>query len=232
MKIGVFAYNFKHKKTQEGLINLFLNNHKVECILAANPVKLNFYQSKIRITPKNINYEHPKNIAKRLEIPYHIVIHNSETCKNLIKKYDLDIGIVLGSRILKKEIIDSFKIGVINLHPGLLPENRGLDNLKWAILKGIKQGVTSHFINEKIDHGKIITKREIEIYKDDSLVDIFLRIQDMEQKLMIESLKMLEENNLNLIKIENKEASEKAVPLELEKNLFSKFKRYKEKFGI
>ena len=52
LKIGIFAYNFPHKKTQEGIINLILSGYKPECIFAANKVKLNFYQSSIRVLPK------------------------------------------------------------------------------------------------------------------------------------------------------------------------------------
>ena len=52
----------------------------------------------------------------------------------LIKKHNLDIGIILGARILSKQIIDAFSIGIVNLHPGILPENRGLDNVKWSII--------------------------------------------------------------------------------------------------
>ena len=47
MKIGVFAYNFKHWKTQAGIQNLCMAGYKPEVVLAADPVKLNFYQSKI-----------------------------------------------------------------------------------------------------------------------------------------------------------------------------------------
>ena len=232
MKIGAFVYNFEHKKTQEGLLNLFLNNYEVSCILAANPVKLNFYQSKIRIIPADLHYIHPEKVAERLNIPYHVVDHKSEDCEGLIKKYKLDIGIILGARILEKKIIDAFKLGVINMHPGLLPNNRGLDNIKWAILRGIKQGVTVHLINEKIDHGKIILQKEVDIYKDDTLLDIFLRIQNLEQKLMIESLKMLESGKRDFVDLGDEGNYFKAVPQDEEKFLLNKFEKYKKKYGV
>jgi len=232
MKIGIFAYNFEHKKTQEGLLNLFLHGYKVECILAANPVELNFYQSKIRLTPKDLRYIHPQIIAKRLKIPYHVVAHNSQESKDLIKNYNLDVGIILGARILKKDIIDTFKIGIINLHPGLLPENRGLDTIKWAILKDFKQGATAHFINETIDQGRIIIKKNIKIFNDDTLIDLYLRIQNLEQELMLESLKIIENANNNFEKISSETGSFKAVPPELEKKLFVQFEKYKKKISV
>ena len=226
MKLGIFVYNFEHKKTQEGLLNLFLNGYKIECIFAANPVKLNFYQSKTRVVPKGLSYMHPKKIAKILNIPYHVVVHNSKECEDLIKKYALDLGIILGARILKKSVIDAFKIGIINLHLGLLPQNRGLDNIKWAILKNLKQGATIHLINEKVDHGRFILQTEIKVYKDDTLIDIFLRIQNLEQMLMIEALKILESGKRDFQPLGDGNYF-KAVPPEQERVLFKKFKEYK-----
>ena len=54
MKLGIFCYNFNHWKTQVGLQNLILHNFKPTAVFAADPVKLNFYRSKIRITPKDL----------------------------------------------------------------------------------------------------------------------------------------------------------------------------------
>ena len=226
MKIGVFAYNFKHKKTQEGLINLFLHEIPITCIFAADPVELKFYQSKIRVSPKDLDYKHPRDIAGRLNISYHVVVHNSEECENLIEKYDLDVGIILGARILKKNIIDKFKIGIINMHPGLLPQNRGLDNIKWAILKGYRQGVSCHLISKEIDRGQLIVKREINVHKDDSLVDIFLRIQNLEQSLLIQSLKILQSGKREFETVPEGNYN-KSVPPDLEEGLMERFEEYK-----
>ena len=230
MKIGIFAYNFPHKKTQEGLLHLFSHNIPIACILAADPVELKFYQSKIRVAPKGLEYLHPKEIASQLKTPYHVVIHNSTECETLIKRYDLDVGIILGARILKENVIKAFKIGILNLHPGLLPHNRGLDNIKWAILKNYKQGVSAHLIDGEIDKGKVILKQEIPIFEDDTLLDVFLRIQNKEQVLMIEALKILAKGNGNFEKVTEGEY-EKSVPPELEKELMEKFEWYKRNYG-
>ena len=230
MKIGVFAYNFEHKKTQEGLFNLFANGIDIECVLAADSVKLDFYQSKIRITPKDMQCIHPKKIAEKFGIPYHVVVHNSEECKKLILKYDLDLGIILGARILKEDIINSFRIGILNMHPGLLPQNRGLDNIKWAILKGFKQGVSGHLINKDVDSGELLLKKEINVYEDDTLLDILLRIQNLEQQMMVECIHLLKENKAKLKKVES-ETSFKAVPPEEEPKLMEVFEEYKKNYN-
>ena len=230
LRIGIFAYNFKHKKTQEGILNLFLHNIPLTCIFAADPVPLKFYQSKIRVAPKDLSYEHPKDIAKRLHIPYHVVVHNSEECENLIKQYNLDLGIVLGARILKDNIIHAFQIGILNMHPGLLPENRGLDNLKWAILNNYKQGVSVHLIDKQVDKGNLIIKQSIPVYEDDTLVDIHLRLQSLEQQLMLESIKILASGKREFESVPEGNYR-KAVPPEEEAQLLQKFEEYKKKYN-
>lgn len=225
MKIGIFAYNFKHKKTQEGLLRLFLEGYGLMCILAQDRLKLNIPESTIRISPKDITYLHPKKIAERLSVPYYAVEHNSKECEKVIRKYDLDLGIILGARILKKNIIDSFKIGILNMHPALLPENRGLDNIKWAILNGIKQGVSCHLINDKIDAGELILREPIRVYEDDTLLDIYLRIQSKELDLMVRSIKLLK-SGCKTKKLRNGNYF-RAMPPDKEIEVLNKFVDYK-----
>ncbi|MHA1428082.1 MAG: formyltransferase family protein [Candidatus Helarchaeota archaeon] len=229
MKIGVFAYNFNHKKTFEGLMRLWLENYDISCIFAQNKIKLTFYQSKIRVGTKDIFYIHPSRIAEKLDIPYHVVTHNSEECVNLIQKYDLDVGVILGARILKDYVINAFKIGIINMHPGVLPENRGLDNLKWAINDGLPQGITTHLIDPEIDWGSMLVQELIDVYPDDTLVDIHLRLQSLELDLMIKSIKKLEQG-FRPTRTASEGNYHKALPPELEKDLLKKFEEYKKNY--
>jgi methionyl-tRNA formyltransferase len=225
MNIGVFAYNFPHWKTQEGLHNLFLHGYKPKVILATDPVKLNFYQSKIRIAPKDLFLQYPIDLAKRYDIDYHVVEHNSEKTANIVKQYNLDLGIILGARILKPIAFEKFNIGVLNMHPGILPENRGLDNVKWAIINGHTQGVTTHLIDSKIDRGVMIEQETIDIYHDDTLMDMHIRIQHLEQKLMISSIEKVKNGKIGN-KLEQGNYY-KSVPEDIEQTLLTKLKQYK-----
>jgi len=227
IKIGVFGYNFKHWKTQAGIQNLCIAGYKPEVVIAADPVELKFYKSKIRITPKDLFLWHPKELSKFYNIDYKVEIHNSQKTFDIIKEKNLDIGIILGARILKPIAFSAFNIGVINMHPGILPENRGLDNLKWGIIKNFKQGVTTHIIDKKIDMGHKILQEPIKIYNDDTLLDIHLRIQNLEQKLMIESIEYIEKNGTKDLKVLEKGNYFKSVPPDLEKDLINNFKNYK-----
>ena len=68
---------------------------------------------------------------------------------------------VLTNHILKKKIINSPKLGVINKHSSVLPALRGLFPYFWAKIYNLNNGITFHLVNDKIDDGKILFQREL-----------------------------------------------------------------------
>lgn len=224
--IGVFAYNFPHLKTQDGLFYLLAHGYKIGHIFAADKVPLNFYQSTIRTTPRIERLIHPSLIAKQFNIPYSIVAHNQSA--PFIKSLNLDLGIILGARILSKAVIDAFNIGIINIHPGILPINRGLDNIKWAILNNQPQGNTAHFIDQNIDRGLFLGKNIINVYPDDSLVDIQIRLNYAGLDLLIEVL-----DNFGYLVPQQmlKYPLRRAIPEDLELKMLSHFDEYKRTYN-
>ena len=72
------------------------------------------------------------------------------------RKYKINLGIISGARIIDKKIIKLFKYGIINFHPGKIPETSGLDSFFWTIKKNIYPSVTAHFIDQYVDRGKIL----------------------------------------------------------------------------
>jgi folate-dependent phosphoribosylglycinamide formyltransferase PurN len=194
-KICVFAYNFNHFKTQNGIINMILSGFKPDLVILQDWKKLNIRKSNIRIAPRDLYLIDPRVILDKFNINYIITDHNSQESIQQINKLNCDLGVILGSRILSHEVIQCFNMGILNLHPGILPENRGLDTIQWAVVKNIKQGVTSHIISKEIDKGFLVLSEEIKIYDDDTLVDMHIRILNLEQKMMIESLNLLLHEN-------------------------------------
>ena len=65
--------------------------------------------------------------------------------------------------VLKLEVIDLFPLGCINLHPALLPYNRGWHTNVWPIVDGTPAGVTIHYIDPGVDTGDIIAQKEIPV---------------------------------------------------------------------
>jgi folate-dependent phosphoribosylglycinamide formyltransferase PurN len=217
VNLAVFAYNFPHKKTQDFLFRLFADGIKPTVVLAANPIKLSIPESVLRVKPRHVDLIHPSIICRQMGIEYAIVEHNSEECRVLLNSLSIDIGLISGARILKKAIIDSVTKGIINLHPGLLPEVRGLDALQWAIHEGHPFGVTAHVIDERIDVGFIIQKKVVTEYADDTLVEVSLRLQETQTTMITEAIRLLERGPLgNLERVGRDTILHRKMPPELE----------------
>ena len=64
----------------------------------------------------------------------------------------------------------------LNCHPGLLPQNHGVDALKWSVINNWLIGVTLHIIDANIDRGTILTRWRTSLLPNDTLQDIFARV--------------------------------------------------------
>lgn len=97
-----------------------------------------------------------------------------------IRNIDLDLIITYSyPMILPKDLIDTASIGGINIHNGLLPEYRGNNVLNWVLVNGEKRaGVTIHWLDEGIDTGDIIGRREIEIDFEDTALSLRSKLID------------------------------------------------------
>ena len=79
-----------------------------------------------------------------------------------LRTLEADLQIVVAFRMLPKIVWDMPKNGTFNLHASLLPQYRGAAPINWAIINGeTKTGVTTFFIDDKIDTGAIIIRKEV-----------------------------------------------------------------------
>ena len=88
----------------------------------------------------------------------------NEEFLNKLGSYEADFYIVAAyAKILPAELLNIPKLGIIGVHPSLLPKLRGSSPIQSAILEGDTQtGVTLYLLDEKVDHGPILAKRELE----------------------------------------------------------------------
>ena len=87
-------------------------------------------------------------------------------------------------RILSKNFIKSFKGQILNIHPSLLPKYKGLNTHLRAISNKEKySGCTVHFVNSKLDSGKIILQKKVKISKADTAKTLAKKILIQEHKL-------------------------------------------------
>lgn len=91
-------------------------------------------------------------------------------------KPDIAVSVFFGY-ILKRDFIDIFPHGVINLHPSYLPYNRGSCPNVWSIVDGTPAGVSLHYIDEGIDTGDIIARRRVEQKATDTGKTLYQRLE-------------------------------------------------------
>lgn len=89
--------------------------------------------------------------------------------------------------IYPKEVLNIPTEGAVNLHPAYLPYNRGWHTPSWAILDETPFGATLHFMEEEVDAGDIIARKELDIKPDDTADSLYGRARELEIELFKES---------------------------------------------
>ncbi len=124
----------------------------------------------------NINSNNYLLELSNLNIPFYFVDnHNSDFSIQLFSLLKIDCLInagtprKIGSKLLNKKVIPE---GVINIHPGKLPEYRGCSAVEWAILNDDQIFNTVHYMDEDYDTGPIIRLESYEFNKESTYVDI------------------------------------------------------------
>lgn len=108
-----------------------------------------------------------------------------ETFLEELRALKANLQVVVAFRMLPKVVWEIPEYGTFNLHASLLPEYRGAAPINWAIVNGEKKtGVTTFFIDEKIDTGAIIAKEEVAITEDETA-------QSLHDKLMVEGSQLV-----------------------------------------
>jgi len=103
----------------------------------------------------------------------------------MLRDASVELVVLAGfMRVLKSPMLDAFPRCIVNIHPSLLPKFPGLEAWKQALVAGEKvTGCTVHYVDEKIDHGDIIVRREVPILPNDTPESLHARIQIAEHEL-------------------------------------------------
>ena len=122
---------------------------------------------------------------------------NDKEFVNQVKEINPDIIIVVAFRKIPTEIFSIPKYGTINLHASLLPNYRGAAPINWCLINNeVKTGVTTFFINEKIDRGDILLKEEVNISDMDNFGSLYNKLSSVGSKLLIKTIKGVLSNSL------------------------------------
>ena len=156
--------------------------------------------------------------VKKFSIINNLLIKQPEDLKNIdfinqIKSMNADLFIVVAFRKIPKEVYSIPKLGTINLHASLLPDYRGAAPINWALINNEKvTGVTTFFINEKIDHGDIISKKEVLIDNDDDYKSLYRKLSIIGSNLLLETIMIVFKGKFQIIsqsKVNNKKKAPK-----------------------
>jgi len=121
----------------------------------------------------------------------------SETFIEEIRLLDPNLFVVVAFRMLPKVVWEFPEFGTFNLHASLLPDYRGAAPINWVIINGEqKTGVTTFFINEKIDCGEIILNKEVAIGTHENLGQLHDKLMEVGSLLVIETLQLIEQGSL------------------------------------
>lgn len=108
---------------------------------------------------------------------------------NKISDLSPDIIIVVAFRKIPNVIIEIPKLGAFNLHASLLPQYRGAAPINWAIINGeTETGLTTFFLNNKIDTGKIILQRKVPILPEYNASALYEVMKSAGSELVIETV--------------------------------------------
>ena len=129
------------------------------------------YAKKFKIKKKVLNFKN-KNLSENKLL-------------SVLKLNNIEIICLAGfMKILSKNFIKKFRGKILNIHPSLLPKYKGLNTHKRALENKEKYaGCTVHFVNYKLDSGKIILQSKVKISKNETEISLAKKIQFQEHKL-------------------------------------------------
>jgi len=169
---------------------LIKNNYNIVAVVTApdKPAgrgrKLHMSAVKIKALNNNLKVLQPTNLK------------SDEFLKSLIN-LKVNLQIVVAFRMLPKQIWQLPKYGTFNLHASLLPNYRGAAPINWAIINGEKKtGVTTFFIDDKIDTGVIIKQIETNINPDENAGNLHDRLMILGSKLVLDTVKAIQNQNI------------------------------------
>ena len=104
----------------------------------------------------------------------------NENFLNALRALNADLFVVVAFRMLPEAVWNMPPLGSINLHASLLPQYRGAAPINWAIINGEKEtGVTTFFIQQEIDTGKIIFQEKIPIREDETAGELYAELMQL-----------------------------------------------------
>lgn len=149
-------------------------------------------------------------LAKKYGVPcLHIQDVNSPTTLNWIQEKNPDVIFCFGwSRLLKNELLNQARLGVVGFHPAFLPRNRGRHPLIWALALGLKETAsTFFFMDEGADSGDILSQEPLVIESTDDAGTLYEKVTRIALKQINEFIPLLQKGTFQRKKQDHSKAN-------------------------
>lgn len=135
-----------------------------------------------------------KNMAKDQHLPYLVCRDLSDnSCENFVRQKAPDLIIFTGGGLIRQNILQIPKYGVLNCHTGILPAYRGMDVVEWTALENAIEktgfGVSLHYMDRGVDTGPILDVKNITPVAGDTFSTIRMRLEVEMVKTMLEGIR-------------------------------------------
>ena len=136
-------------------------------------------------------------VCKQLGFRFAAMPHDAaNSIAKLVQQHQIKLALISGARILKSDVIACFADGIVNFHPGKLPETSGLDAFFYTLKNGVDAGVTTHFIDARVDAGMQIAFDPVLVAADDTPEDILANGYNLQLSALRRFLAMQQEGSL------------------------------------
>ena len=198
---------------KESLQALVENGHNIQLVIT-NPDRPKGRGMKLQASPVK-EYA----LEQKIEVEQPLKLKDNDELIEKIKRCNPDvICVVAYGRIIPNSILEIPKIGCINVHGSLLPKYRGAAPIQWAVLNGDKTtGITTMFVNEKMDEGDILLKEEVEIGDNETTGELWNRLSTIGANLLVQTLDKISNNDI--VRIPQETAGEATYAPMLEKSM-------------
>ena len=175
------------------------DNYEVLCVVTSPDKKsgrgLKIHESEVKkfSSQNNITIKQPNDLRNN-----HFI--------DEISSLNADMFIVVAFRKLPKEVFSIPPQGTINLHASLLPDYRGAAPINWVLINNEKiTGVTTFFIDERVDYGDIILTEKVVINDDDDFGSLYNKLSNIGSKILLKTIEVVASGKAMIYKqVENK----------------------------
>lgn len=135
-----------------------------------------------------------RDVAKNMKVPHQVITDsNDKIFLEHVRKLQPDLIISYSApQIIKKDLLETPKYGVINVHGSLLPDYRGILPSFWYLYNDEKVGgATVHYMSAKIDDGSIIVQDTVDISDCKTMFQLMKKTKGLGGELMVRAIKEL-----------------------------------------